>query len=273
MKCIQPIQLIHPQSGYPIEVRCGQCLQCRIRKQKVWAFRCQLEYLQHSESVFLTLTYSEETCPENLDYRDFWTFCRRLRRRPGAEKMRFFCCGEYGTKSGRPHWHALIFNATFPEKGLCRIEQWPQGFAYIGQVTPASINYTARYVLKGGPRGDEALFGSSRKPGIGVDGLLQIGQRLAEHGMPFDKGTPSLASGKTYYPLDNYCREKIAEGVRKAGGLVSHDYSPMQSGLRAATALRLEQLGGDPVLRAKQSERSFLQWSERQRMELSREKI
>lgn len=273
MECIHPIQVLHPQSGYPVDVRCGQCLQCRIRKQKVWAFRCQMESLQHCESAFLTLTYADETCPENLCYKDFSNFMKRLRKSLGAQRIRFFACGEYGTKTGRPHWHALIFGH-LPEKlGLCRIEQWPQGFAYIGQATRASINYTARYLLKGGPRGDDYLFGSSRKPGIGYASLKQIGRDLAKHKMAWDMNTPSLKSGDGYFPLDAFCRSAIADGVKEAGGLVKHDDSPMQSGLRAAAALRLEQLGGDPILRAQRVKNSFCYWSERQRIEYSHEKI
>jgi len=273
MRCNSPIQIIHALSGYPIEVRCGQCLPCRIRKQKVWAFRNLLEFHQHSHSAFVTLTYRDGERPENIDYSHFSKFLKRLRKKHTGTRIRYFACGEYGTKSGHAHFHALIYGIPFQERGLCHIAQWPCGFAYIGTVTPQSINYTARYLLKGGPRGDEFLTGMSLKPGIGENGLLMLGHSMALHKMPWNKNTPSLQHGDGYYPLDSYCRNKIAEGVREAGGLVQHDYTPLQSGLHAHQAFKLELLTGDPVARATQVRRSFALWSERQRMENSREQI
>lgn len=233
-----------------------------------------MESLDHSENAFVTLTYRDDVCPETLNYKDFSNFLKRLRKSLTGKKIRFFACGEYGTKSGRAHWHALIFGHQFPELGLCRIAQWPQGFAYIGQVTPESINYTARYVLKGGPRGDECLFGSSRKPGVGFDSLRQLGRNIAQHNMSFDADTRHLMIGGKYFPLDKFCREAIASGVSEAGGVVQHaNKSPTATGLAAASSLRLEQLLGDPVARSANVQRSFRNWSARQTTELSREKI
>ena len=39
---------------------------------------------------------------------------KRLRRKFG--KVRFYHCGEYGDKNGRPHYHASIFNYNFPDQ-------------------------------------------------------------------------------------------------------------------------------------------------------------
>ncbi|KAA6326489.1 hypothetical protein EZS27_024414, partial [termite gut metagenome] len=59
-----------------------------------------------------------------------------------------FLVSEYGTKSGRPHYHMLLFN--FPQDydiSRALAYAWPHGFFSVGEVTPASIHYTTKYVL------------------------------------------------------------------------------------------------------------------------------
>ena len=71
------------------------------------------------------------------------------------------CCGEYGEKYSRPHYHACIFNHDFEDKELWTTKQgtklyiseelqsiWPKGFSTIGDVTFDSAAYVARYILK-----------------------------------------------------------------------------------------------------------------------------
>jgi hypothetical protein len=41
-----------------------------------------------------------------------------LRKKISPLKIRFFHCGEYGDKTRRPHYHALIFGYGFPDKKL-----------------------------------------------------------------------------------------------------------------------------------------------------------
>ena len=77
--------------------------------------------------------------------------------------IRFFHCGEYGTNFGRPHYHALLFGKSFPDRVPWKrnkngdlqytsreLEQlWQeQGFCTVGEVTFQSAAYTARYVMK-----------------------------------------------------------------------------------------------------------------------------
>lgn len=116
----------------------------------------------HGESCFITLTYDPENLPPggSLVVKDFQDFMKRLRKfvkRP----VRFFHCGEYGENLERPHYHALIFGYSFPDKtphkktsggqlyrstDLERL--WPQGFSTIGPVTFETAAYVARYCVK-----------------------------------------------------------------------------------------------------------------------------
>lgn len=149
----------------------------------------------HEDNCFLTLTYSPELMPKDgsLCVRHFQLFMKRLRWRIGTHRqIKFFHCGEYGERTGRPHYHACIFGYDFPDKvfykragsgdllfssSLCD-ELWAKGFATIGAVTFESAAYVARYVMKKVQYGKEGRF-------ISVDGVpgrtdVVTGEVLAE---------------------------------------------------------------------------------------------
>lgn len=72
-------------------------------------------------------------------------------------KVRFFLCGEYGSKTSRPHYHILLFNA-LPKTVEALPKLWsyktgngdiiPRGITHVGKITPASIKYVCKYILK-----------------------------------------------------------------------------------------------------------------------------
>lgn len=155
----------NPSEGYtdlPLQVPCGQCVGCRLEKSRQWALRCMHEASLHEDNCFLTLTYNDENLPQynSLQLRDFQLFMKRLRKQYGSG-IRFFHCGEYGEKNGRPHYHAIVFNFDFPDKELLTVRNdhrlyrsdaldslWGLGFCSIGDVTFDSAAYVARYCLK-----------------------------------------------------------------------------------------------------------------------------
>lgn len=130
------------------------------------------ESTQHSQNAFLTLTYGNP-CPEKINKRDVQLFIKRLRK---LLPVRYFACGEYGTRSGRPHYHAIIFGQDFLAGSYPINDElygnslvdtaWGKGFASIGQVTIQSCMYVAGYVNK--KAGQQDTFNlMSRRPGIG----------------------------------------------------------------------------------------------------------
>lgn len=138
-----------------VDIPCGYCVGCRLRRSREWAVRCMHEAQTHAVSSFVTLTYDEEHYTPSLNYSDFQRFMKRLRKTKGA--VRFFMCGEYGSETNRPHFHALLFGAGFAglspvRDGLFRSPEleklWPNGFSSIGAVTYESAGYVARYSLK-----------------------------------------------------------------------------------------------------------------------------
>lgn len=93
-----------------IHIKCGMCNGCKADHARDWAIRCYHESQMHHVSCFVTLTYDEEHLPPSgsLDKRDLQLFWKQLRYRLDR-KIRYFAAGEYGTKKGRPHYHAIIF--------------------------------------------------------------------------------------------------------------------------------------------------------------------
>lgn len=179
-----------------IVLPCGKCIGCRLERSRQWAVRCVHEALLHDENCFITLTFNDDNLRDDgsLVPRDFVLFMKRLRKKYGAG-IRFFHCGEYGSKLGRPHHHAILFGFDFPDKVFFRLSHgvplyrsdslerlWPFGFSTVGACTFESAAYVARYVLKkvNGDLAEEHYSGKvpeyvtmSRMPGIGHDWLLK----------------------------------------------------------------------------------------------------
>jgi len=80
-------------------------------------------------------------------------------------------CGEYGGKTNRPHYHALLFGYRFTDPKLVNIRNgnrvytskyldktWQQGTCELGSVTFQSAGYVARYILKKQQGDPDELF-------------------------------------------------------------------------------------------------------------------
>lgn len=154
-----------------LKVPCGRCVGCRLERSRQWAIRCVHEAQLHKNNCFITLTYDKAKLPErepglppadiSLHYPDFQKFMKRLRFKYG-EGIRFYMCGEYGEKLGRPHFHACIFGHDFSDKKVWKKtdsgsiiyrsaeleELWPYGFSSVGDVNFESAAYVARYIMK-----------------------------------------------------------------------------------------------------------------------------
>lgn len=141
-------------------LRCGVCRDCRLYRSREWAIRCYHEASLHEASCFLTLTFG--TDPGSISKRDLQLFFKRLRKALPATPIRYFACGEYGDKLGRPHYHVCLFGYDFPDKipwvkssqGNLQYRSpllekvWTEGHALIGELTMQSAGYTARYCMK-----------------------------------------------------------------------------------------------------------------------------
>lgn len=128
MPCYRPLKAFRTSAGVSfselrrddhigsIELPCGQCIGCRMRRASDWELRVMHEAALWPRNCFVTLTYGRGELPPlgSLDHRDFQLFMKRLRvTRSGT--VRFYMCGEYGPTNGRPHYHACLFNVDFPD--------------------------------------------------------------------------------------------------------------------------------------------------------------
>lgn len=165
-----------------IEIPCGQCISCRLARSREWADRCMLELQYHKSSYFVTLTYDDDHLPLNdfidsetgefgksasLVKKDMQDFFKRLRRNyeysGKTNKLRYYMCGEYGSQTYRPHYHAIIFGlelddlVPFKKTNLGHMlynspflaKCWQhKGYVVAAEVTWETCAYTARYILK-----------------------------------------------------------------------------------------------------------------------------
>lgn len=180
------------------QLPCGKCVGCRLAYSRQWADRIMLESMLYPEesSFFLTLTYDDEHIPlpeRRIDKQtgevfyyyplvksDLQKFLKLVRikwkRLYGQDlNLRYFACGEFGDKTGRPHFHLCVMN--LPLKDLrvselfcqkreghkigvlyesdfldsCWIDRKTKkrkGGIAIGRLTWASAAYVARYIMK-----------------------------------------------------------------------------------------------------------------------------
>ncbi len=193
-----------------VEIPCGQCIECRLQRSRRWADRCMLELGYHESSYFLTLTYDNDHIPKNPLYdeetgevyaenatlvkKHLQDFMKRLRsayaRKGYDNKLRFFACGEYGSKTLRPHFHIIVFGLKLDDLVLYKrnfngdnlytsafiSKEWENGFSVIGDVTWQSCAYVARYIMKKHLGKDSDIYDvyniepeftlMSRRPGI-----------------------------------------------------------------------------------------------------------
>lgn len=134
-------------------VGCGRCVPCLRKKQIDWCFRLNKELKASASACFLTLTYNPETIPYTeggytLLRKDFQDFMKRLRKHAKTTKIKYYACGEYGDKTERPHYHAIVFNLPKPFDKYIQ-KAWKFGHIHVGTVTEQSIFYTTKYALKG----------------------------------------------------------------------------------------------------------------------------
>jgi len=152
----------------PVRVPCGRCVGCKLEHSRQWAVRIVHHAETRELNSFLTLTYDDEHLPHggSLFKCHLQKFIRKLRKLSKQEhgndfRIEYFGCGEYGEENLRPHYHLILLGLDFHDKVLHSVRNgvklyssdaltklWRRGFCSIGEVTPESAAYVARYTMK-----------------------------------------------------------------------------------------------------------------------------
>lgn len=164
MQCTKPITITLKERALDghqktLDVPCGKCLACRIKKRQEWSLRCEHELSYWSDSMFLTLTYNDQSLPDfgSLVKKDLQLFFKRLRKNIDERRIKYFACGEYGDNNYRPHYHAIIFGLSLrKEDKEIVMASWDKCDWHkksirdnsFGLVEPESIQYVCQYIDK-----------------------------------------------------------------------------------------------------------------------------
>ena len=191
-------------------IPCGHCSECILKRRKEWAVRCACEAQSHPLNCFVTLTYDDEHL-RALNRQDPMRFIKALRN--SGFKVRYYGCGELGSKTFRPHYHIILFGyrpsdmkylktsisdeAIFTSDFLEKL--WNKGHVAVQEFGPGVAGYVAGYTAK--KLGDQDGFQfQSTKPGIGYEYLLKHKDIALRYGQLFDDfGHWKIASLPRYF--------------------------------------------------------------------------
>lgn len=233
-QCLFPLHIRNNYTGQPMTVPCGKCSNCIKNKRSSWAARLSEEHKDARSAYFFTLTYDESNVPITLDldgktvvkvlnFRDLQLFIKRFRislyRKYGL-RVRHFCCGEYGPRTKRPHYHGIFFFPDFIDKAsvyeLLK-KSWTLGFITFSEVTDARIMYCSKYMTMANKE-TGILKRRPYKPGIRYS--LGIGRsyisRMKDYHQKLLQSIPYELSGYYYVTkqgfktaLPRYFKDKI----------------------------------------------------------------
>lgn len=173
MQCLKSFTKKDTQETFP----CGKCPNCAARRVSGWSFRLMQQHKICDTALFLTLTYDTAKVPlspkgymtlNKTEYEyviakkgkrkgqlkrkqissHLQTFFKNLRKSQfgnNGGNIKYYACGEYGSKFNRPHYHVILFNAK-----LELIQNaWEHGYIHYGMdVNEASVGYTLKYMSK-----------------------------------------------------------------------------------------------------------------------------
>lgn len=227
-----------------IDIPCGKCIACRLRRSREWANRCMLELQYHDSSYFVTLTYNDDNLPfvtyidedgyykyhSTLVKKDLQDFMKRLRKNYKYDNhLKYYACGEYGDNTHRSHYHIIIFGLRLDDLQYYKKSDlgfnyytseflnkvWKKGFVVVTDVSWETCAYTARYIMKKQLGKDSWIYDDlgiepefttmSLKPAIGYQYFLDHKDEIYD----LDKIYIKTESGGKQFKPPKYFDEKM----------------------------------------------------------------
>lgn len=173
---------------------CHKCWQCIEQAVNDWVGRNIAESKTSIESHCVTLTYGRDdggrvdhARSAILTYSDVKNMLKKLRNH--GLPVRYFITGEYGSKKGRAHWHAVLhWKERVPEftrANRFMFPHWEHGHTNWKSATAPMIRYNCKYILKdyADGAGQTSLPRMSKKPPLGHDYFCQLAERYVDNGL------------------------------------------------------------------------------------------
>ena len=228
--------------GEPVSVPCGQCSICKMQTAKQWSCRLRISVTESQFPYFLTLTYDDNnlhyvdcvekvavnekekdvyyTCPwddfavqnglkPSLVPEHITNFIKQLRHHL-PKGFKYYCVGEYGSKTKRPHYHMIVWN-TLPKIEFFDLleKYWKYGHFRIDTVTPASIMYVTKYhVNKNFSPPDTVPSFARMSKGIGAEFVNKTNLRWYNE-IKNSTDRTFISFDKCRYSMPRYLRDKI----------------------------------------------------------------
>jgi len=153
-------QLCSLNGGGFARCRKKDCEACFNHWLRHWEMRLGAEAFVSKMVLFSTLTFRDESLEMAVaragDHTLFKQYIQNLRRAGYA--IKYVAAFEYGTKTGRPHYHAILCfgsDGKWPDMPLdvrADLPHWRHGFSKyeIPRSRSGALQYTLGYVSKGG---------------------------------------------------------------------------------------------------------------------------
>ncbi len=266
MKCYNGIYLESRGQTVP----CGQCMNCRVNKGRIWSARILMEWLTHGHAVFVTLTYNEEHVPltvqpdgtpsQTLRKKQFLDWLKNVQKSE-VGSLRYYLVGEYGEVSERPHYHMAIFPKSGAQVALF-LSKWTKGFTSCYEMSPERARYLAQYAAKklSGPKAswygnrEPEFRTSSRNPPLSAEmcdhlaNTYKIGKgaKIVQERGDIER---SIRICGSIYPLGRWCLDRIR---KKLDIPLSHSERLSHGGYEEWH--QIQEAEYDPVMRHKYEE-------------------
>lgn len=157
-----------------IKLPCRQCLNCQYKRSKEWSTRLCLERREYGDDVwFVTLTYDDDHNEKSLSISHVQNFMKSLRSKFPKQRIRFFCSGEYGAHTFRPHYHIIIYGLNLKNSDFEFLysqnsnnyfkcfpieECWNKGIVVVTNFSDFTSFYVAQYTTKKMYKKDNSFY-------------------------------------------------------------------------------------------------------------------